>query len=206
MEQNSNISEDVRKRLDCIDWDAVKEKCGISREAVEKNAAVASQLAYGQYTDLIPGVAGDLSGSFSLRAYPQGEGEPWKVKMYTMERPKTEADTLFLYGAKIPGEKVKKNLLEKTDWLGTDGTRKYGFANANSGYPVELTVDGKIKNLSDLLSQTQDKLQEYIKENGIPTVETAQQLNMIRENDEWRVDLDVEKALKEKEGFKIFQE
>ena len=143
MEQNSNISEDVRKRLDCIDWDAVKEKCGISREAVEKNAAVASQLAYGQYTDLIPGVAGDLSGSFSLRAYPQGEGEPWKVKMYTMERPKTEADTLFLYGAKIPGEKVKKNLLEKTDWLGTDGTRKYGFANANSGYPVELTVDGK---------------------------------------------------------------
>ena len=71
---------------------------------------------------------------------------------------------------------------------------------------IELTVDGKIKNLSDLLSQTQDKLQEYIKENGIPTVETAQQLNMIRENDEWRVDLDVEKALKEKEGFKIFQE
>jgi len=143
MEQHTQISEDVKKRLENINWDAVKEICGITKEAVEKNPAVASQLAYGQYTDLIPGVAGDLSGSFSLRAYPQQEGEQWKVKIYTMERPKTEADTLFLFGAKIPGEKIKKNLLEKTDWIGTDGTRKYGFANANSGYPVELTIDGK---------------------------------------------------------------
>ena len=71
---------------------------------------------------------------------------------------------------------------------------------------IALTVDGKIKNLSDLLAQTQDKLQEYIKENGIPTKETAQQINMIRENDEWRVDLDVKNALESKEGIKVFQE
>ena len=143
MEQKPTISEEVSKRLDFIDWDALKEKCGISRESVEKNPAIASQLAYGQYTDLIPGVAGDLSGSFSLRAYPQNDGSPWKVKIYTMERPKTEADTLYLYGARIPGEKIKKSLLEKTDWIGTDGTRKYGYANANSGYPVEISIDGK---------------------------------------------------------------
>lgn len=71
---------------------------------------------------------------------------------------------------------------------------------------ITLTVDGKIKNLGDLLTETQDKLKEYVKENGLPTKETAQQINMIRENDEWRVDLDVENALKnKKEGLKIFQ-
>ena len=143
MEQNTKISEDVSKRLDCIDWEAVSAKCGISREAVEKNPAIASQLAYGQYTDLIPGVSGDLSGSFSLRAYPQQDGEPWKVKMYTMERPKTMDDNLYLYGAKITSEKVKKGLLEKTDWLGTDGSRKYGYANANGGSPISIEIDGR---------------------------------------------------------------
>ncbi|MDD7559376.1 MAG: hypothetical protein SOW44_07780 [Porphyromonas sp.] len=71
---------------------------------------------------------------------------------------------------------------------------------------ITLTVDGKIRNLGDLLTETQDKLKEYIKENGLPTKETAQQINMIRENDEWRVDLDVANALKnKKEGLKIFQ-
>lgn len=70
---------------------------------------------------------------------------------------------------------------------------------------ITLTVDGKIKNLSDLLAETQDKLQEYVKENGIPTKETAQQINMIRENDEWNVDIDVEQALENKEGIKIFE-
>ena len=71
---------------------------------------------------------------------------------------------------------------------------------------ISLTVDGKIKNLADLLSKTQDKLQAYVKENGIPTKETAQQINMIRENEEWRVDLDLKNTLDKKKGIKLFQE
>lgn len=143
MEQNQHLSEDVKSRLNNIDWAKVKEMCGVTREAVEKNATIASQLAYGQYTDLIPGVVGDLSGSFSLRAYPQQDGELWKVKVYTMERAKTPEDNLYLYGVKITSEKVKKNLLEKTDWLAPDGSRKYGFANANGGSPIAIEIDGK---------------------------------------------------------------
>lgn len=143
MEQNSKISADVKKRLDLVDWESVKQMCGVTRENVEKNPAIASQLAYGQYTDLVPGVVGDLSGSFSLRAYPQQEGELWKVKVYTMERPKTMEDTLYLYGSKITSEKVKKALLEKTDWLAPDGSRKYGYANANGGSPIAIEIDGR---------------------------------------------------------------
>ena len=70
---------------------------------------------------------------------------------------------------------------------------------------IALTVDGKVKNLTDLLAQTQDKLQEYVKENGIPTKETVQNITMIRENDEWRVDLDIERALENNDGIKVFQ-
>lgn len=161
MEQNTKISEDVSKRLDCIDWEAVSAKCGISREAVEKNPAIASQLAYGQYTDLIPGVSGDLSGSFSLRAYPQQEGEPWKVKMYTMERPKTVDDNLYLYGEKITSEKVKKGLLagsQKVNVQDKEPTVRDSFSviRRDDHMPVFVVAKGR----DDIIKAIREKFGE----------------------------------------------
>ena len=143
MEQSINLSEDVQKRLSNIDWDAVKSEFGISRDSVMKNPTIARQLAYGQYTDLVPGATENLSGQFSMRAYPQGEGKSWKVKCYTMEKTKSPEDDLYLYGHKISSEQAKKALLERTDWLGSDGERKYGFANANAGKPIAIEIDGR---------------------------------------------------------------
>ena len=141
MEQN--ISKDVQERLNKIDWESLKSKYGISRDSVMASPAIASQLAYGQYTDLVPGATDEITGMFSLRAYPQGEDQPWKVKVYTMEKPKSEEDALFLYGHPITSESVKKGLFERTSWEGSDGTVKKGLANANGGRPITIEVDGR---------------------------------------------------------------
>lgn len=138
MEQSINLSEDVQKRLSNIDWDALKAEFGISKDAVMKNENVARQLAYNQYTDLVPGATENLSGMFSLRAYPKEGQEHWVVKAYTMEKSKSLDEDIFLYGKKITSEAAKKALLERTDWLGTDGSRRYGFANANAGRPITI--------------------------------------------------------------------
>ena len=91
------VSKDVQQRLDKINWDNLKDKYGISREAVMSNPHIASQLAYGQMTDLIHGNTKELSGQFSLRAYPTGKGETWEVKVFTMERAKTAKDNIVVY-------------------------------------------------------------------------------------------------------------
>lgn len=141
MEQN--ISNDVQERLKNIDWDALKSKYGISKDTVMQTSGVASQLAYGQYTDLVPGSTDEISGMFSLRAYPQGEGEKWKVKVYTMEKEKTEKDAIFIYGHPIVSDFIKKALFEKTTWEGNDGQIKRGYANANAGRAITLEIEGR---------------------------------------------------------------
>lgn len=141
MEQN--ISKDVQERLNNIDWESLKNKYGISKDAVMQNSAIATQLAYGQYTDLVPGATDEITGMFSLRAYPQGEGEKWKIKVYTMEKPKSEEDALYLYGHAITSDTVKKALFERTSWEASDGSPKKGLANANGGRPITIEVDGK---------------------------------------------------------------
>ena len=141
MEQN--ISTEVQERLNNINWESLKSKYGISKDSVMQNPVIASQLAYGQYTDLVPGSTEEISGMFSLRAYPQADGQEWKVKVYTMEKPKTEADAIFLYKQPITLDSVKKALFEKTSWEGNDGQVKRGFANANGGRPVTIEVDGR---------------------------------------------------------------
>lgn len=141
MEQT--ISKDVQERLSKINWDSLKEKYGISKDSIMQNAAIATQLAYGQYTDLVPGSTEEITGMFSLRAYPQGEGEQWKVKVYTMEKEKSASDAIYIYGHQIQSELIKKALFERTSWNGNDGATKYGFANANAGRPLAIEVDGK---------------------------------------------------------------
>lgn len=141
MEQN--ISSEVQERLNKINWENLKDKYGISKDSIMSNPAIANQLAFGQYTDLVSGSTEEITGMFSLRAYPQGDGQEWKVKVYTIEKPKSEADTIFLYKQPITSEAVKKALFERTSWEGNDGTTKKGFANANGGRPIAIEIDGR---------------------------------------------------------------
>ena len=137
------VSKDVQQRLDKINWDNLKNKYGISREAVMSNPHIASQLAYGQMTDLIHGNTKELSGQFSLRAYPTGKGETWEVKVFTMERAKTAKDNIVVYNQPITSEKVKEALFERTSWVDHEGNKRTGLANANGGRPISLMLDGK---------------------------------------------------------------
>ena len=137
------VSKDVQQRLDKINWDNLKDKYGISREAVMSNPHIASQLAYGQMTDLIHGNTKELSGQFSLRAYPTGKGDTWEVKVFTMERAKTAKDNIVVYNQPITSEKVKEALFERTSWVDHEGNKRTGLANANGGRPISLMLDGK---------------------------------------------------------------
>jgi len=137
------VSKEVQQRLDKINWENLKEKYGISRESVMNNPHIASQLAYGQMTDLIQGSTKELSGMFSLRAYPTGNGDTWAVKVYTMEKAKTAKDNLTVYNQPVTSEKVKEALFERTSWIDHEGKKRTGLANANGGRPISLTLDGR---------------------------------------------------------------
>ena len=116
MEQT--LSKDVQEKLDLINWDSLKEKYGISRDSIYNDPRIASQLAYGMMTDLVYANKEDFTGPLSLRANldTSGEKPEMKVKVYTIEKPKTSADQLYLYRQPIPSEKVREALLEKTKW------------------------------------------------------------------------------------------
>lgn len=49
----TTLSKDVQEKLDRINWDSLKDKYGISRDTFYNNLHLASQLAYGQMTDLV---------------------------------------------------------------------------------------------------------------------------------------------------------
>lgn len=137
------LPNDVQNRLNKINWENLKEKYGISKESIMQNPAIASQLAYGQMTDLVYGGTKELSGLFSLRAYPQGENQEWTVRLFTMEKPKAANDTLYLYNQPITSAKVKEALLERTSWEDASQKTRYGLANANGGRPIAIEVDGR---------------------------------------------------------------
>lgn len=138
-----SLPTDVQERLDKINWENLKNKYGISRDAIMQNPTVASQLAYGQMTDLVYGSTKELSGLFSLRAYPQGDNPEWTVRLFTMEKPKGPNDTLYLYNQPITSAKVKEALLERTSWEDANNNKRYGLANANGGRPISIEVDGR---------------------------------------------------------------
>ena len=137
------LSNEVQQRLDKINWDSLKEKYGISKESVTQNPHIASQLAYGQMTDLVRGTTPELSGVFSLRAYPKGDGSEWAVKVYTIEKAKTAKDTITVYNQPITSERVKEALFERTSWTDQNGEKRTGLANANGGRPISLMLDGR---------------------------------------------------------------
>ena len=139
------LSKDVQEKLDMINWDSLKDKYGISRDTFYNNPHLASQLAYGQMTDLVFASKEDFSGLLSLRANMDTSGEKpeMKVRAFTMEKPKTMADTLYQYKQPITSEAVKEALLEKGEWLGPDGKKMHGHLNAYGGRPITLNIDGK---------------------------------------------------------------
>lgn len=139
----NSLPNDVQSRLNKINWDHLKEKYGIAKETIMKNPTVATQLAYGQMTDLVYGSTKELTGHFSLRAYPQGENQEWAVKLFTMEKAKTPNDQLYLYNQPITSTKVKEALTERTSWEDNNKNVRYGLANANGGRPIAIEVDGR---------------------------------------------------------------
>ena len=128
-----------------INWDSLKDKYGISRETFYNNPHLASQLVYGQMTDLVFASKDDFNGLLSLRSNMDSSGErpELKVKVFTMEKPKTMADTLYLYKQPITSEKVKEALLERGEWIGPDGKKVYGNLNVNGGRAIAISIDGK---------------------------------------------------------------
>ena len=143
MEQT--LSKDVQEKLDMINWESLKDKYGISRDSFYNNPHLASQLVYGQMTDLVFAGKEDFSGMLSLRANMDTSGEKpeMKVKVFTMEKEKTEKDALYLYRQPITSEAVKKALFEKGEWIGPDGKKSFGYLNANGGRPITINIDGK---------------------------------------------------------------
>ena len=143
MEQT--LSKDVQEKLDMINWEALKDKYGVSRDSFYNNPQLASQLAYGQMTDLVFASKEDFSGLLSLRGSldTSGDKPEMKVKVFTMEKEKSEKDTLFIYRQPITSDAVKKALFEKGKWQGPDGREMSGYLNANGGRPITLNIDGK---------------------------------------------------------------
>ena len=56
------ISEELQKKLDNINWESLNEKYGINKDYVYSYPSIASQLAYGQPTDLTPARNNAFSG------------------------------------------------------------------------------------------------------------------------------------------------
>ena len=141
----TTLSKDVQEKLDMINWDSLKDKYGISQDTFYSNPHLASQLVYGQMTDLVFASKDDFSGLLSLRANLDtlGDKPEMKVKAFTMEKPKTMSDTLYLYRQPITSEKVKESLLERGEWTGPDGKKIYGSLNVSGGRPIAINLDGK---------------------------------------------------------------
>lgn len=141
-DQNNQLDAQIVERLDNLDWPALEAATGITREAIEKNPAVARQLAYGGMTDLVYGHTADVSGAYALRAMPGEDGKPGKIKAYTIEPEKRKGQTLFLFGAPIYSEKAINNLFERTNikTLDKDGKEITVNVRANANAGVQVAV------------------------------------------------------------------
>ena len=144
---DEQLRDDVRQLLDNIDWNSVSEFENL-RATVERNPQIAEQLVYGEMTDLVRASSKTISGQFSLRAIPNGDGQPWALKMYNIEnRPDPNKEDIYYRGSKITSPEIIRGLFERTTWIGADGKQKNGYANANAGRPVGYrdAETGKIK-------------------------------------------------------------
>ena len=174
------LRDEVRQMLDNIDWSSVSEFEKL-RETVEKDPAIAEQLVYGEMTDLVRASSRNITGQFSLRAYPQGEGKPWAIKMYNIEKKLDPKGDIYYRGSRITSPEIVKALFEQTSWTGADGKTRYGYANANAGRPVGYRdpETGTVKYDIVSLHQPTNRLV------GIP-VEAVRSMFVDRETGEYR--------------------
>lgn len=142
-ENENTLDPKIVERLNGLDWDGLKARTGITREAVEKNPVIARQLAYGSMTDLVAGHTEDVSGFYSLRAIPSAEEDKLgRIKAYTIEPEKKPGMTLFLYGSPIYSDKGLDNLFEMTTikTLDKEGKEITVRINANENAGVQVAV------------------------------------------------------------------
>ena len=52
-----------------------------------------------------------------------------------------------------------------------------------------------MSSLSDLPDEMKENIKQYLAKNDIPTLEVPQTMNLVRENDNWRVNLNLRDAL-----------
>lgn len=141
-EEHKGIPGKAMPGLDNIDWVQVMNEFRLSRQDILGNPNIARQLSEGLYTDLVQIDTDSISGLFSLHVEDVTEPGKQRLKAYSLEKPKTAGEELYVLGNRIESEAIKKSLLEKTDWIGPDGKRHYGYANANAGSTVKLEVAG----------------------------------------------------------------
>ena len=178
---DEQLRDEVRQLLDNIDWNSVAEFENL-RATVERNPLIAEQLAYGEMTDLVRASSKTITGQFSLRAIPNGEGKPWGIKMYNIEKRLDPAkEDIFYKGSKITSPDILRGLFERTSWIGADGKQKNGYANANAGKPVGYrdAETGKIKYDIVSLHQPTNRLI------GVP-VEAVKNMFVDKETGEYR--------------------
>ena len=60
----------------------------------------------------------------------------------------------------------------------------------------QMMAKGKrMSSLSDLPDEMKENIKQYLAKNDIPTLEVPQTMNLVRENDNWRVNLNLRDAL-----------
>lgn len=148
-EKENNIPQEIKDRLEGLNWPALEASTGITKESILKNETVARQLAYGAMTDLVYGHTADVSGAYSLRAIPSTkEGELGSIKAFTIEPEKDvkalldKKQTLYLYGSPIYSENAIKALFEKTtiSVQNKDGKDINVSVRANANAGIQIAV------------------------------------------------------------------
>lgn len=68
---------------------------------------------------------------------------------------------------------------------------KIGKEVLSVGDLLTLMSAGKVRTLSDLPTEVRDKIVDYVHKNGVPTKEIAGKMNLVKEDDLWKVKLDL---------------
>lgn len=69
---------------------------------------------------------------------------------------------------------------------------------------ITLVKSGKVKTISDLPEEVKGKIIEYVEKNGVPTKETVQNIQLVREDDKWKVYLDIPTMLQAGKQINVF--
>lgn len=108
-----------------------------------------------------------------------------------------------------------KNALKPKDFKetisGETATVTFVLVTPNTGDLIKSALDfgeiaqvvvGKVfKSSEDIPEDIKNKLTEYVKKNGVPTTENIQQFNLVREDKDWKIDLDIPTLLKTGKGI-----